>query len=298
MYTSFSRKLKVKNWRITLRIIYFIISIVIDVYSNIINEKKEKNKNEKNDNIHLLTHIFSWTLSIISLFPYPLYGNYKENNIVFKIFLHIFPFYILLTRSYEGIFLIIFYNYLQIWIKLRWRKKNKKIKNFNLIDIFIYMFLVYFSFFGTGNVASISGFTLSSVFRFITLYWPMVITTLIMIKIILPLLFITSALFEICITYGYSGSDSLLVLTAFCEVMNIKFFFDIRDSGSWREIGMSIAFFIISNVVSSIQFLSYLIVKIIFWAEDKKYKALKKVNRINKSKGIEVISLNESFIKL
>ena len=78
--------MKLKDWRVTLRIIYFILAIIIDVYSNILNEIKEKNKDKKNDNIHFLTHIFSWTLSVISLFPYPLYGAPKENNIVFKIF--------------------------------------------------------------------------------------------------------------------------------------------------------------------------------------------------------------------
>ena len=196
------------------------------------------------------------------------------------------PFYMLFTRSYEGLFLIIFYNYLQLWIKMKWHEKeenkqeitdnisdNNKIEdkkdNFNLLDIFMYMSLAYASCFSTGNIASISGFTISSVFRFITHHWPMTITALIMIKIFIPTLFVTIAHFEICKKYNYSTFDSLFMIIAMCEIMNIKFFFDIRDSGSWLQIGMSIAFFIISNVIAFIQVFIFLIVKFIFWIDSK-----------------------------
>ena len=83
--------------------------------------------------------------------------------------------------------------------------------------------------FMTGNVASISGFTMSSVFRFISTYLPILITALIMIKILLPSLFVTLALSEICKIYNYSSWDSLFMLIAMCQIMNIRFFFNIRD---------------------------------------------------------------------
>ena len=40
--------------------------------------------------------------------------------------------------------------------------------NFNLIDIFAYMSLLYSSSINSGNVVSLIGFTLSSIFRFIS----------------------------------------------------------------------------------------------------------------------------------
>ena len=162
-----------------------------------------------------------------------------------------------------------FYNYLQLWIKLKFRDNPQKIYNFNLIDIFIYFSITYASFFSTGNVASISGFTLSSVFRFFSVNYAMYITALILTKILLPTLFASSALFEICETYNYSTNDTLFILISMSEVMNIKFFFDIRDWGSWREIGMSIAYFIISNVISFMQFLIFLFAKMIFLFDKK-----------------------------
>lgn len=219
---------------------------------------------------HSFIHSIAWILSILSLFPFPLYTLDQENNTLLKILLYILPFYILLTRSYEALFLIIFYNYLQLWIKMEFRQKNEdNNETFNLLDIFMYMSLTYASCFSTGNVASISGFTLSSVFRFISKYLPLIITTLIMIKILLPALFVTVAHFEICRQYNYSSFDSIFMLIAFVEVMNIKFFFDIRDFGSWKEIGMSIAFFIISNVIAFLEFLMFIFVKFIFCLENK-----------------------------
>ena len=131
------------------------------------------------------------------------------------------------------------------------------------------MSLLYTSAFSTGNVASLSGFTLSSVFRFISKYWPNLITSLIMIKILLPPFFVTLALFEICKLYNYSSFDTLFMIIAMCEIMNIKFFFDIRDFGSWLEIGMSIAFFIISNVIAFLQFFSFMLAKFIIWGDTK-----------------------------
>ena len=242
-----------------MRIIYFLLAILVDVLSSIKDIKV------------IIIHILSWGLAAITLFPFPLYKTAKENNLLLKILLYLLPFYVLLTRSYESIFLIIFYNYLQLWIKLKWRMKSKEnqIYNFNLIDIFMYMFLIYTSAFSTGNIASISGFTLSSVFRFSSTYLPILITTLIVIKILLPSIFVAIAHFEICKKYNYSSWDSLFILIALCEVMNVKFFFDIKDFGSWREIGMSIAFFIISNILAFFQFFMFIGIRFIYWIDSK-----------------------------
>ena len=279
LFISFSNpyihKVIKKDRRFRIRIIYFLLAIFVDILSSI---KKINN---------IIIHIMTWTLSFISLSPYPLYNTAKNNNLLLKILLYILPFYTLLTRSYESIFLILFYDYLQLWIKLKWRlnsRENRKY-NFNLIDIFMYVFFLYTSAFSTGNVASISGFTLSSVFRFISKYYPILITILIMIKVLLPSIFVTLSLLEICKIYKYSTWDSLFILIAMCEIMNLKFFFDIRDFGSWREIGMSIAFFIISNVIAFLQFFTFLGAKFIYWLDSKiNYKREIKFKKINLGK--------------
>ena len=149
----------------------------------------------------------------------------------------------------------------------------------------------------TGNVASISGFTMSSVFRFISTYLPILITALIMIKILLPSLFVTLALSEICKIYNYSSWDSLFMLIAMCQIMNIRFFFNIRDFGSWKEIGLSISYFIISNVIAFAQFFLFLFVKLMDKL-DKKINNLKisKYKSNLKSKKIYLVDIEGKFL--
>jgi phosphatidylinositol glycan class N len=250
LFSPYFHKVFQIDWRLIVRLIYFCLAIVIDIIST---SKKIK---------FIIIEGLTWGLSLIALFPLPLLKTAKENNILLKILLRIMPFYILLTRSYESIFLIIFYNYLQLWINLKWRiKKANQKYNFNLIDLFMFLTLLYISAFMTGNVASISGFTISSVFRFISVYIPSLLTALIMIKLLLPSFFVTLALSEICKIYNYSIWDSLFMLVAFSQIMNIRFFFNIRDFGSWKDIGLSISYFIITNVITFVQFFMFLFVK-------------------------------------
>ena len=250
IFSPYFHKVIQIDWRLILRLIYFFLAIIIDIIST--------SKNIK----FIIIEGLSWGLSLITLFPLPLLKTTKENNILLKILLYIMPFYVLLTRSYESIFLIIFYNYLQLWINLKWRTKKENQKyNFNLVDLFMFLTLLYISAFMTGNVASISGFTMSSVFRFISVYIPTLLTSLIMIKLLFPSFFVTLALSEICKIYNYSIWDSLFMLVAFSQIMNIRFFFNIRDFGSWKDIGLSISYFIITNVITFVQFFMFLFVK-------------------------------------
>jgi phosphatidylinositol glycan class N len=165
------------------------------------------------------------------------------------------------------------------------------------MDLFAFLTLLYMSAFMTGNVASISGFTISSVFRFTAIYIPILITILIMIKILLPSLFVTLALSEICKRYDYSIWDSLFMLIAMCQIMNIRFFFNIRDFGSWKEIGLSISYFIISNVIAFAQFFLFLFVKLMDKL-DKKINNLKisKYKSNLKSKKIYLVDIEGKFL--
>ena len=238
-----------------IRIIYFCLAIYINYLSYYKNVSRDK------------IHNYSWELSLISLFPIPLYYTAKKQNILLNIFIYVFPFYILLTRSYEALFIIIFYNYIQLWIKLKFRDN---IQN-NYLDIFFYMSISYSSFFSLNNIDSISkSFKVDSVFKFVSNDEKKIsIMILLLIKNLLPTLLTSSALFEICNSYNYSINDTLFMIISMCEIMNIKFFFDIKEWGSWREIGMSIAYFIVSNIISFIQFFIFIFMKMIFYIDDK-----------------------------
>ena len=139
----------------------------------------------------------------------------------------------LLTCSYEGIFLIIYYDYLQLWIKMKRNINNKEDKNdkFNLIDILFFIFISYTSFFSLQDVNSIREFNLFSVKKF-TLKNDNIKMLLILTKSLLPAFLVTISFFEICGVYNYSIVDSIIVLISMCEIMNLKFFYEIRDFGS------------------------------------------------------------------
>lgn len=221
----------------------------------------------------------SWALTGLSLFPFPLYKGEQENNLL-KLLLYIFPFYLLLTCSYEGIFLIIYYDYLQLWVDMKRKIPKDNKSKFNIIDILFFIFISYTSFYSLTDVNTIRDFKLSAISRFFSQTEKEKVlakTILIMTKALIPGLFVTTAFFEICEIYNYSSLDSLIVLIAMIQIMNLKFYYGIRDFGSWAEIGMSIAFFVISNLIGLMEIITFSGVKCIFLmtSNKSKYESLK-----------------------
>ena len=117
----------------------------------------------------------------------------------------------LMVRSYEGIFLIIYYDYIQLWIKMKWRNNDKN-----------------FTFFSLTDVDSIRDFNYPNGSRFIPIpkndgkpnsFITLAIKTLIMIKTLIPGLFANAAFFEICKKYKYSIVDSLIMTIILIEIM-------------------------------------------------------------------------------
>ena len=263
-FLPFIYKVIKKDFKFFLRIIYFLIAIIIDILSSI----------EKIN--HICIQGATLALTLISFCPFPLYKSRKD-NIVLKYIIYILPFYMLMARSYEGIFLIIYYDYIQLWIQMKWRNNDKKNK-FNLIDIFIFIFISYSSFFSLTDVDSIRNFNYPNGSRFIpipkndgkpNIFIPLAIKALMMIKTLLPGLFADAAFFEICKKYKYSIVDSLIMIIILIEIMNIKLFFGIRDFGSWAEIGMSMGFFIISNIFAYMKIGTLLFTYFIFKIDKK-----------------------------
>ena len=235
-------------------------------------------------------------ITILSIFPFPLLNRTEnENNILLKLFLYTFPFYTLLTCSYEGIFLILYYSYLQLWIKMQWREKinDKKLFTYNLIDILIFIFITYDSFYSLTNVLGIMDLRISSTYRFVPENdYRIQEMILVIARTLLPGFFVTAAFFEITKKNNYSNIDSFIILNAVSQIMNIKFFFGVKDHGSWQDIGMGIAYIVISGVIPFMQILTFSIIKCIFWRDLKtdKYKELKgeEENIIKTNPNIEV----------
>jgi len=112
----------------------------------------------------------------------------------------------------------------------------------------IYILCCFFAFFGTGNLAGFSGFELSSAFRFQTLFDPFLMGAIVVFKILIPFILL-------CAVFGVLNRQmnmthqivSFLVVSILSDSMTLTFLLQVKDSGSWRDIGLSISNFAMLN---------------------------------------------------
>lgn len=130
------------------------------------------------------------------------------------IFLAFCPTFIILTISYEGLFYVTFFTTLVLWSELETKiavtteapftyvngmangnghailaAAPKSFRKLSLSDARIALFffvLLQTGFFGTGNIASVSSFSLESVYRLVTVFDPFLMGALLIFKILVP----------------------------------------------------------------------------------------------------------------
>lgn len=134
----------------------------------------------------------------------------------------------------------------------------------------VYFLLLHVGFFGTGNVASISSFYLSPVYRLVPVFSPFLMASLLILKLIVPFILLSCVLAAVCMQpletralapvssripiiasgLGLRGVHIPLIVAALAgDVLALNFFFAIRDEGSWLEIGQSITHFVMANLL-------------------------------------------------
>lgn len=119
------------------------------------------------------------------------------------------------------------------------------------------MIFCYVAFFGTGNIASISSFEISSTYRFTTIFNPFLMASLLIWKIIIPFISVACTFRVINRKLEIPESAAFFSVIALSDVMSLNFFFLVKDFGSWKEIGMSISHFAISNAFILINFILF-----------------------------------------
>ncbi|KAK8996055.1 hypothetical protein V6N11_076305 [Hibiscus sabdariffa] len=195
---------------------------------------------------------------------------FSENGLLSRlnsIFLGFAPPFLLLSIGYEAVFYgslglvliawILFENSLLYLSKVK--KSSTSGKNLEesvllqndgrylqLSDMRIpltFMVLFNVAFFGTGNFASIASFEISSVYRFITVFSPFLMAALLIFKLFIPFLLVICAFSAITklLEVPRIGCYFLVILCS--DVMTIHFFFLVKNTGSWMEIGNSISHF-------------------------------------------------------
>ena len=112
------------------------------------------------------------------------------------------------------------------------------------------LFLLQSAFFGTGNIASISTFSLEAVYRLIPVFDPFSQGALLILKILVPFAVLSAILGILTRRLGVSEGALFMLLMGIGDYMTIRFFWAVRDEGSWLEIGSTISQFCIASALS------------------------------------------------
>lgn len=210
------------------------------------------------------------------------------------IYLTFAPAFIILTISYEGLFYFVFCMLLAAWVHMEHavytyakqqqqqqpvtKRNDEKKKNtaktvvqgqtfeFRALSVsdmrvaLFFFFLLQSAFFSTGNIASISSFSLDSVNRLIPVFNPFSQTALLIFKLMIPFALISTNLGILNRRLEVAPSALFMVVMTISDISTLNFFFMVRDDGSWLEIGTTITHFVIANLfcffVAGLEFVS------------------------------------------
>lgn len=195
------------------------------------------------------------------------------------IFVTFAPTFVILTISYEGLFYFVFCMTLATWVRLEHafyvyqKEPSTTAPSVNFVkhsttakttvdgDAFEYrtltlsdtrvalffFFLVQSGFFSTGNIASVSSFSLESVNRLLPIFNPFAQGALLIFKIMIPFAVISANLGVLNKRLEVAPSALFMTVMTISDISTLNFFYMVRDDGSWLEIGTTISQFIIAN---------------------------------------------------
>lgn len=207
-------------------------------------------------------------------------SNYLHRLVV--IFLTFAPTFVIFTISYEGLFYVAFWITLVTWARLEYEVhtnathkidvvlKNKSgngsmetkqvpdrlpnpYRPLSLSDARVALYFFVFlqsAFFSTGNVASVSSFSLDSVNRLLPVFDPFSQGALLILKLMIPFALVSANLGILNKRIGVAPSALFMVVMAISDILTLYFFWIVKDEGSWLEIGSTISHFAIASLLS------------------------------------------------
>ncbi|QUC16716.1 uncharacterized protein UV8b_00957 [Ustilaginoidea virens] len=221
--------------------------------------------------------VLGWAVLVVSLLmpvTYRLQPNTHYMHRLIVIFLTCAPTFVILTISYEGLFYVFFSVTLLIWVRLEYvveifgrRSEQKSEANqmqkqaqhglaqyraLKLSDARVALFflvLLQSAFFSTGNIASISSFSLESVCRLLPIFDPFSQGALLILKLMIPFALISANLGVLNKRLGVAPSALFMVVMGISDVLTLYFFWVVKDEGSWLEIGSTITHFVIASLL-------------------------------------------------
>jgi phosphatidylinositol glycan class N len=143
-----------------------------------------------------------------------------------------------------------------------------------------FLFILQSAFFSTGNIASVSSFSLEAVYRLIPIFDPFSQGALLILKLLAPFALVSANLGILTKRLRLRGGSLFAVVMGIGDYLTLRFFWEVRDEGSWLEIGESISMFVIASVlcvfVAGLEALSELLVRGVEFREVKeKVESLK-----------------------
>jgi phosphatidylinositol glycan class N len=167
------------------------------------------------------------------------------------------PAYILLSISYEVLFYVALCLALSSWVRMEHlssmtksqsrQKTNAAVSIRDFRTAFLFLLFIKIAFFGTGNVASMSSFEISSTYRFVTVFAPFLMGFLLVIKILIPFTLVGAAFHVIVGLKDRNPYHFFLLVVGLSDYLSIHFLFLVENEGSWKQIGNSISMFGIVN---------------------------------------------------
>ncbi|KAI1116831.1 GPI ethanolamine phosphate transferase 1 [Nemania sp. NC0429] len=228
--------------------------------------------------------VVGWLVLVISLLM-PLVHRLQPNSHylhrLLVLFLTCAPTFVILTISYEGLFYFAFSLTLVTWVRLEHhgyvflqaaqpkeaQTKGEDTKStvtaaveaitsqfrpLSLSDARVALFffvLLQSAFFSTGNIASVSAFSLDSVCRLIPIFDPFSQGALLILKLMIPFVLISASLGVLNKRIGVAPSALFMLVMAMSDILTLYFFWVVKDEGSWLEIGSTISHFAIASLL-------------------------------------------------
>ncbi|KAB8228299.1 GPI ethanolamine phosphate transferase 1 [Aspergillus alliaceus] len=127
-----------------------------------------------------------------------------------------------------------------------------QVRSLYLSDARIALFFLYLShsaFFSTGNIASISSFSLDAVLRLIPVFEPFSQSALLILKILAPFVLVSVNLGILTRSLRLRPGALFVLVVAASDYLTLRFFWRVRDEGSWLEIGESITVFVLASLL-------------------------------------------------
>lgn len=213
----------------------------------------------------IVTPFLSWGFTLDSHATNP---SILHRNQLLKLVYSFVPTFIILSLSYEVLFYLCFSLSLLVWVELETRLADDlhrtskeslsstpdrppparyELRHIRLALFFL--FFIHVGFFGTGNVASISSFYLEPVYRLVPVFNPFLMTSLLLLKILVPFLIVSCAFTALSRQLRLPQMCLFVSTLVVSDVLTLNFFFLVTDEGSWLEIGQSISHFAIASML-------------------------------------------------